>query len=183
MQTDSDFIEGFLGGNKFVLKKIYDNSFPSVKNFILSRSGSQKDAEDVFQNALLLLFVKLKKEKVKIQSFDNYLFIVCRNLWRREKAKNRVTNVDNITLISEDLDLAGFYVEENQWELYNEKFKQLSEQCKEIIKLVFKKVPYAEIVKQFDYASQTVARQRVFKCKKRLIQLIKNDQRYSRLKS
>ena len=49
--------------------------------------------------------------------------------------------------------------------------------------MVLEKIPYEEIVEAFGYASSTVARQRVFKCKAKLVQLIKFDKRYKNLKN
>lgn len=183
MQNDDSFIQEFLSGKSEVLSKIYKTSYPYVKAYIMSHDGSKKDAEDVFHNALVLLFVKLKDGKLNIQSFDKYLFTVCRNLWRRENAKKRVTNLDAIPLVSEELDYASFYIEQEQWELYKEKFEELSAQCQEILSMLLKKATYATIVEKFNYASQTVARQRVFKCKSKLIKLIKSDTTYHRLKN
>lgn len=183
-KENNDFIEGFLRGDPEVFNEIYDKTFYNVVHFIKSRGGSKKEAEDIFQNALTHLYVKLKKDELQIKSFDNYLFIVCRNLWRRESVeKNRVTNIDVIPLVSEDMNNAKFYTEQLQWELYKEKFELLSQQCKDILKKMFNKVSYAEIVKSYNYSSQTVARQRVFKCKTRLITLIKQDGRYKRFKN
>ncbi len=183
MQNESSFIQGFLRGDTKVLSDIYTKEFPYIKAYILKRGGSKKDAEDIFQDVLVLLFVKLKEDKLQIQSFDKYLFTVCRNLWRRKNTGIRVTNLDNTPLISEELDKASFYIEQQQWELYKEKFKTLSTQCQEILLMLLKKVSYNEIVKKFNYASQLVARQRVFKCKMKLIKLIKNDSRYQSLKN
>lgn len=181
MKND-DFIRQFLEGNPETLDQIYTKSFKYVTHYITSRDGSVKDAEDVFHNALIILYVKLKAEKINIQTFDNYLFTVCKNLWKRENLKKKVTNTDVFPLVSEELDLASFYLEHNQWELYKEKFELLSKQCKAILQMVFEKKSYETIVKTFSYNSQTVARQRVFKCKKRLTELIKEDARYSKLK-
>ncbi len=182
MQNNSSFIKGFLEGNPKILQNIYDNSYSYVEYYVVSRNGSKKDAEDIFHNALLLIYVKLKEEKITIHKFDNYLFTVCKNLWRREKSKNRVTNIDVVPLVSEELDMAAFYLENEQWQLYQEKFQLISEQCREILKMLFEKKTYNDIVKKYAYASKIVARQRVFKCKKRLIELIKKDERYTRLK-
>ncbi|OUR98137.1 hypothetical protein A9Q86_13840 [Flavobacteriales bacterium 33_180_T64] len=181
MKND-DFIRQFLEGNPKALDHIYNNNFQYVEYYITSRNGSLKDAEDIFHNALIILYVKLKAEKIEIQSFDNYLFTVCKNLWKKEKSKKKVTNIETYPLVSEELDLASFYLEHSQWELYKEKYELLSKQCKDILKMVFEKKSYETIVKTFSYASQTVARQRVFKCKKKLTQLIKEDSRYSKLK-
>ena len=184
MHRHNAFIEGFLKGDPDIFNEIYNNTFHKVVRFIVSRGGSKKEAEDIFQNALVHLYVKIKKDELQIQSFENYLFTVCKNLWRRESVrKNRVTNLDTTPLVSEDIDRAVFYAEQSQWELYKEKFEALSQQCRDILKMVFNKRPYTEIVKAFNYASQTVARQRVFKCKSRLITLIKRDSRYTRFKN
>ena len=178
-----DFVRKFLEGDPPTLDLIYTKFFRNVARYIRSNSGTEKDAEDVFHNALLQLYVKLKAEEIKVQSFDNYLFTMCRNLWRRANAKNRVTSLDHVTLTSERLDQASFYLEQLQWELYEEKFALLSQQCRDILTMVFQKKSYAEIVRKYAYASQTVARQRVFKCKTRLSKLIKEDRRYDQLKS
>lgn len=183
MQNERSFIQGFLRGDPEVLSNIYTNTFPHIRTYILSRGGDKSDVEDIFHDALVLLFVKLKEDKLQVRSFEKYLFTVCRNRWRRQNAGKRVTNLDGITLVSEELDNASFYIEQQQWELYKEKFEALSGQCKEILLLLLKKTSYADIVKKFNYASQVVARQRVFKCKSRLTKLIKSDNRYRNLKN
>jgi RNA polymerase sigma factor (sigma-70 family) len=183
MSETNDLIPGFLRGEPEILQELYTETYPIVKRYIMNRDGTLKDAEDIFHNALVLLFVKLKNEKLNIQSFENYLFTVCRNMWRRENKKKRVTNNDVSTLVNESVEMSTFYTEQNQWDLYHEKFKELTDSCQTILKLVFQKIKYASIVETFGYASETVARQRVFKCKSRLVQLIKRDHRYKRLKN
>ncbi len=180
--NNEDFIRQFLEGNPKILDGIYKNSFKYVSHYVTSRDGTMKDAEDIFHNALILIYVKLKEGKINIKTFDNYLFTVCKNLWKRENAKHRVTKLDVVPLVSEEFDKAAFYLEHSQWELYKEKFELLSKQCKEILTMVFQKKSYQEIVNKYSYSSQTVARQRVFKCKTRLGKLIKEDIRFSKLK-
>ncbi|MFT5891811.1 MAG: hypothetical protein ACI9Y7_001918, partial [Dokdonia sp.] len=46
----------------------------------------------------------------------------------------------------------------------------------------FAKVSYERMVKEMGYNSETVARQRVFKCKAKLTQTITSDHRYNSLK-
>lgn len=182
MNKKDPFIDGFLNGKPDIFNKLYTESFPSIQRYIVRRGGSKQIAEDIFHNALVTLFVKLKNEELHIQSFNHYLFTVCKNLWRRECSQNRVTNLPSTPLMDEAVDLAKFSIEQKQWDLYQEKLKELSENCRKLLLLSFKKIAYKEIVKIFNYASETVARQRVFKCKSRLIKLIKKDSRYLKLK-
>ena len=46
----------------------------------------------------------------------------------------------------------------------------------------FKRTPYESIMEKMQYNSENVVRQRIFKCKKRLIELIRKDSRYQNLK-
>ena len=73
-------------------------------------------------------------------------------------------------------------MEQKRYELFKEKLNLISENCKKILALYFAKTSYADIVKIGEYNSETVARQRVFKCKKKLTDLIKADDRFKNLK-
>ena len=144
-----------------------------------------EDAEDIFQKALLQIAVRYKKQPFEIKvSPEAYMYTVCKNLWRRElnKSKKRVTNEGSIELVSEEKDLAMAALEQERQELFVEKLHLISENCKKILNLFFAKVPYVEIMKEYQYNSETVVRQRVFKCKKQLKDLITRDARYENLK-
>ncbi len=184
MKDNSYYLNALLKGSSKEIQEIYENNFSSVKKFIFQNKGYQEDAEDIFQKALLQLAVRYKKEKFLIKtSFEAYLFTVCKNLWRRElnKSKKKVTNNAIIELQSEDRDVAMSILEQQRWELFNECLEQISENCKQVLKLFFAKVAYAVIVDKLQYNSETVARQRVFKCKIKLKELIKKDKRYHSL--
>lgn len=180
------FLEAIEKNDSSVIATIYEQSFYGVKQFILRNKGNNEDAEDIFQKALLQIAVRLKKEKFEIKSnFEGFLYTVCKNLWRRElnKIKNKVTNNEVIEQVSEDRENALSYLEIKKQELFIEKLGMLSENCKNILNLFFAKVPYSEILATTDYNSETVIRQRVFKCKKKLTELIKSDVRYLKLKA
>mgnify|MGYP000526233650 CR=1 FL=1 len=185
MNKNSRFLEALVQGNSSVISGIYETSFPSVKKFIFNNKGQLADAEDIFQKALLQIAVRYQKEKFEIKThFEAYLFTVCKNLWRRElnKHKNKVTNEKIIELHSEENDNAFAVLELKRQELFIEKLNLISINCKQILTLFFAKTPYNEIVTMLDYSSETVVRQRVFKCKKKLTDLIKNDSSYNSLR-
>lgn len=184
MKNNSHYLNALLNGNHKEIQAIYEKNFPLVKKFVLQNKGQIMDAEDIFQKALLQLAVRYKKEKFEIKtSFEAYFFTVCKNLWRRElnKSKNEVTNEPILELVSEEQDQAMALVEQKRWEVFNENLELISENCKKILQLFFAKISYAQIVVQMKYNSETVARQRVFKCKTKLKELIKNDKRFHSL--
>ena len=179
------YLESLIKGDSTKIQDIYEKSFPAVRNFVLNNKGTAEDAEDIFQKALLQIAVRYQREPFEIRTeFHIYLFAVCKNLWRREinKSKNRVTNDDFGNLYTDEQESALALVEQKRYELFKEKLNLISENCKKILALYFAKTSYADIVKAGGYNSETVARQRVFKCKKKLTDLIKEDDRFNNLK-
>lgn len=184
MKGNSHYLNTLLNGDSKEISTIYKKNFPKVQSFILQNKGKHEDAQDIFQKALLQLAVRYKREKFEIiTSFEAYLFTVCKNLWRRElnKSKNKVTNDGSYELSSEEQDQSMALLEQKRWELFNENLTLISENCKKILELFFAKISYAKIVTEMQYNSETVARQRVFKCKTKLKELIKKDKRYQSL--
>ena len=183
MSNETYFIEGLRAGEKTVMKEIYDQFFTKVKVFVLQNKGSVTDAEDVFHNALIQLYIRLKNRQLVIKSsFEAYLFTTCKNLWRRELNKKRVTKSKVIELEDKETENAFALLEQEQWELYIEKFQLLSENCRKVLTFLFNGTSYDEIVKIFSYSSKVVARQRVFKCKAKLTKLIQEDAKFSKIK-
>ncbi|TCI91831.1 RNA polymerase sigma factor [Tenacibaculum sp. M341] len=180
------YLNALVKGDSKTIKKIYTTNFFQVKRFVLQNKGKSEDAEDIFQKAILQIAIRHKKEKIKISTnFDAYLFTVCKNLWRRElnNYKKRVTNSEVVEQKDESTDNALAIVEQKRQELFIEKLGEISDNCKQILTLFFAKTTYAEIVEQTEYNSESVVRQRVFKCKKQLTNLIQKDKRYNSLKA
>lgn len=181
----NNFLSTLCKGNEEDIISLYQEVFPKVSHFIVSNNGRVDDAEDIFQKALLQIIVRYRSEPFEIKtSFENYFFTVCRNLWRRELnlSKFKATHIDNLENISDVDDDACSMAEQERYDLFSEKLALLSENCKSILKLFFAKTSYETIMQTLQYNSENVVRQRIFKCKKRLIELIKKDRRYDDLK-
>ncbi len=177
-------IEALLNDNEQVLKLVYESFYPKVKSFVYHNRGSDKDAEDVFHNALFQLLVRARIKGVQINtSFEAYFLTVCKNLWYKElnKKKKEIKNEGVFELKSEDDYLTEGILYQERWDLFKEMFLKLSENCQELLKDYFAKVSYNAIVKKFSYATKNVAFQRIFKCKNKLTQLVRLDVRFKGL--
>lgn len=179
---NQNFIKLFIEGKQQVLEKIYAKNFIGVEKYILKNKGTKTDALDIFQEALLILYTGLKNGDLKIIAFDSYLFFTCKNLWIKKVTKNKVTENDLSTLVSDEVNINTFEIKERQWILFEEKFNLLKEDCSAILKLILQKTPYEAVFKKLNLPNENAARQKVFKCKKKLFKMIKNDKRYNDLK-
>lgn len=186
MKDNAIYLKALLQSDTEKILKIYETCFPNVRTFVFRNSGNQSDAEDIFQKALMQITVRYRRVPFEIKSsFEAYLFTACKNLWRRElnKSKEKVTLDGVVEHKSEERDIATSILEQERWEFFQEKLEEISTNCKEILKRFFKKIAYKTIAIELGYNDESVVRQRVFKCKTKLTQIIKEDNRFNQLKN
>jgi DNA-directed RNA polymerase specialized sigma24 family protein len=76
------YIQGLISGNSDVLNLIYQNFEPRIKEYVTRKGGRSEDAQDIFQEALIIILQKAKKIEFELRSsFYSFLFGICRNLW------------------------------------------------------------------------------------------------------
>ena len=173
MQENTEkYINGLLNSNDYIIKEIYSKIYPKISSYILANKGGKEDALDVFQDALMYIFITQKEKRTIILSFEAYLFVVCKNIWKK-KLKNEVIKTDVVTLVNKDIDKAAFILEQKSFDFYISKFNLLSENCKEILSIYFNGATYEDILLEYEYSTINTIRQRVFKCRTKLIELIK----------
>lgn len=65
-----------------VVRMLYKQHFPAVKQYVLQNSGAKDDAEDMFQEALTILWLKVKEGSLSPNSEPGaFLFQVAKNKW------------------------------------------------------------------------------------------------------
>src|SRR5210317_1506630 len=94
--SDEEIITGLRKRDNRVLQYIYKNSFQPVKQLILNNAGSENDAEDIFQEALIIIFKKLKEEvKFELTSaFTTYVYSISRLLWLKHLRNIKRIEID-----------------------------------------------------------------------------------------
>jgi len=175
------YIEGLLSGNTTIIREMYAKLYPKVKRYVIQNDGQEEDALDDFHDGLMY-FISQKEKIITIISFEPYFFTVCKNLWKKRLTK-RVTKLEVKSLQDRRGDLNTFILEQECYDLYIEKFDLLSANCKEILTLYFNDLSYKDILKDSNYKTTSTIRQRVFKCRTKLISLIKSDKRYQKIRT
>lgn len=181
MEHSERYINALISGDDSVIKEIYSKIYPKIVSFILKNKGKTDDALDVFQDALMYIIITQKEKRTVILSFEAYLFVVCKNIWKKS-LKSRVIKTDVVTLVDKETDLSEFIVEQKSFDFYLEKFDLLSDNCKEILSVYFNGATYEEILIEYAYATINTVRQRVFKCRAKLTELIKQDKEFQKIK-
>ena len=88
--NEPEILEGIKNCDSRVLEFVYQNYFQSIKHFVTSNNGTMDDAKDVFQDALTVIFEKIRNNNLKLNvRFSTYLFSVSKNIWLRELKRNK----------------------------------------------------------------------------------------------
>lgn len=178
--TDQAILEGLRNRDSSIIRYIYKEYYPTIKYLINSNSGYDTDAEDVFQDALVIVYRKLGKDDLTLtSSFKTFLYSVCRNLWLQRLDK-KVFNSDFLKL--EDLDemqdpvyAEPVEVESDKYKVFQQHFLSLSDDCQKILRLFMNKVSLKEIAEIMGFKTEKYAKTRKFMCKEKLKNLIMND--------
>lgn len=184
-RVEKDYLLAIKQRDNKLIQEIYDKFYNRVLFFVLKNNGSNSDAKEIFDLAIYQISARLNREDFKIKSnFEAFLFTACKNLWRRQLnkiSKRRVTNEDVKELYYKEKEQTQSTLEQERWELFHEKVNNLSENCQRVLSLFFKKFGSREIMQEMNYESENTVRQRIYKCKKKLMSLVKQDARFLEL--
>lgn len=186
--SDEQILKGILRHDNLILQYIYKQYYYSINYFIRKNQGSEDDASDIFQEAIIIIYRKIKENDLIFEksSFKGYLFSVCRFLWLKQLEKRRIEKekLNDSLPYHEDLydDNFNELVEKNErYGLYQKHFSTLSTDCQKLLQLFFEKVSLKEIAKVMGYKSEKYAKKRKFKCKELLINRIKQDAEFNKI--
>jgi RNA polymerase sigma factor (sigma-70 family) len=183
LYSDEAIISGIEAQNMLILKYIYKKFFQPVRFMVTSNSGRQMDAEDIFQDALLIIYQKISSGKLNLTSaFSTYLYSICKNIWLQKLNKKglRIEYKDSMDFdLPEDSHNLDLLIEDNEkFNLFQQHFRKLSEDDQKVMKLFLKKVPLAEIALIMGYKSYEYAKVRKYIIKEKLKNAILSDPRY-----
>ena len=179
--TDEELIKGLKEKNSKCIKYLYKEFFPLAKSIVERNSGNYEDAEDLFQDSMVVLYKRLTKENITLKcGLKTFFYGICKNLWmQRLDRKWRL-------LYSESMaeEPAGSYEiidrefsEEilEKKRLYQKHFLTLPKRCQKILLLYLKDLPLKQIADELGLKNEEYAKARKYSCKNMLRKRIMND--------
>jgi len=176
--SQEDIINGLRRRDNRILKYIYKHHYTAVLKLILSNSGTEDDAQDIFQEALIVAFKNIRdKEDFELESnFQTYIYSIARLLWLkslRNKSTEK-TMKDNSNYIEFE-DPKPFNEEDLRYSVYQRAFAKIPEDCKSIIRMTNDGHSQKEIANELGFKSENYIKKRKHYCKEYLIARIKED--------
>ncbi len=177
--TINAILKGIRERDNKVLYYIYQESYPAIKKHIVNNSGNAHDAKDIFQDAIVIIYDKSKKNEFNLDcDFSTYLYSVCKLLWLKElkKKKDEKTNIKELEgLLNYQDDITGSDGVSEKYAIYYKYIKKLDYDCQKVLRLFYDEVKVEEIANIMGFKNEHIARSKKFKCKEKLLKWIRKD--------
>ncbi|QQL48391.1 RNA polymerase sigma factor [Mucilaginibacter ginkgonis] len=174
--ADSEVVLGILNNHDEVLEKLYLAYFPMIVQFIINNNGTTDDAKDIYQEAIIVLYNKIKSGDFELSSkLKTFIYSVCRRLWL--KRLHQMSRFDGDVrdfqdFLPADDDLEKHDERDMQFKKMEGALSLLGEPCKTIIEdFYMNERSMQDICERFGYTNADNAKTQKYKCLQRLKKL------------
>jgi RNA polymerase sigma factor (sigma-70 family) len=185
--SPEEIFDGIRREDRRILQMIYHVYYPSVLHYIKENSGNEHDAQDIFQDAMVIVYLKVKKSlPVLTCTFGTYLFSVNKYLWYKELRKlhsHASPLMDLDELIDYENNFMNDYIKMEKRKLVLDHFHEMGESCQKLLSLFIQNTPVGRITEIMGFSSDQYTRNRRTRCKERLVERIWNSPRYRELRN
>jgi RNA polymerase sigma factor (sigma-70 family) len=149
------------------LTQLYRQAFPAVRRYINRHGGSEEDAQDIFQDALVIFYEQTVGGTLTLTAAPStYLVSISRNLWHHEQRRRARLPHEALPDNLEPLDTGE--PEESAFAVLDY-VERLGAKCKDVLlAFYYFQQPLTQIAEANGYASIRSATVQKFKCLERL---------------
>ncbi|TJZ52492.1 sigma-70 family RNA polymerase sigma factor [Sphingobacterium olei] len=180
--SDLEIIEGVAKGESKAINTIYAHFFPSVARMIINNNGSNEEAKDIFQEAVMVLYDRVTRQDFELKSkLKTFLYAVSRRLWLKQlNRKGASTNTSDISdyedILHVEEDIERHVDIETKFTQMESSLEQLGEPCKTILNdFYIANLSMQAICEKFGYTNTDNAKTQKYKCLQRLKKLFFNN--------
>ncbi|MBU2926882.1 RNA polymerase sigma factor [Winogradskyella psychrotolerans] len=155
-------------------KELY-KLYPRIEKLILSKGGTKTDANDVFQEALIILNRNLEKLDFKLtSSFYTYLYSVSRFVWKDTQKQFSKQELHNLQ--GEEVSILDAVLEEQKYQSAERAFRELGERCQRLLQRFYlKKMSFKAIAVAMQFKSEKAAKNQKYKCLQKAKDIYRNQ--------
>ncbi|MCW5911266.1 MAG: sigma-70 family RNA polymerase sigma factor [Cyclobacteriaceae bacterium] len=167
---EKEIFERIRKGDEKALELIYQKYYRMMTKMVITNSGTEEEARDVYQDALVVFWQKARSGNlVMTAKMSTYIYSICQNLWRKElDRKKRLAHEEKDTPQSMDMDSP------EREKIIAKCLEQLGETCRKVLMYYyFDDMSMQEIAEKLGFANTDTAKTKKYKCKQKLDELVK----------
>ncbi|GAA5219823.1 RNA polymerase sigma factor [Membranihabitans marinus] len=152
----------------FDFTDLYDENFSKISKFVQDNNGNTADAEDLFQDTMMVLVEKLKNDDfVLTASVNTYVFAISKNLWTKklqDEEYHLTLDELNGSDFQDQID-AAIINELSLMEKLKRYLNKITDHCHRLINdMFFKGKTIERIQSEYGYTTRHNAHNQKYKC-------------------
>lgn len=186
--TDEALIAGIQDGGSAreeALKRIYllPGLREAVHRHVLENGGSRQDAQDIFQEALVLLDRNVREGRFEGRSMLSTYFVAIAK-WRWvtiRRQQGRYTDLAPAHYDAEVESPEAETIRTEYRELFQEALGQIGDRCRQLLQLYQLDHSMEEIAARMQYSNADVAKKEAYRCRLRFRELLETNPAFASL--
>ena len=181
---EQNILAGIVAGDTAIIKEFYQRNWIMIRNYIIKNGGTEQEAEDIFQDALVCLYRKgiTNALTMHIASIHTYFYAICKNMWLSHLRNRAAFDSARKQWELEHTTNDTHYLQEQEWNeerrgVLQSHLEQLSKTGKELMELVATGLSMEDIARRMGY-TEGYTRKKKFDTKKALLEKLYKDHRY-----
>ena len=169
-------LQGLAASDKKAVETIYRENYNMIQALIINNNGSSDDAKDIFQEAMIVLYEKVRSGTFELNcQIKTYVYSVSRRLWLKKLQQlNRYSApVEGLELeVPVEEEIEEHEKRNAEFEMMDKAISSLGEPCKSLLEAYYlQKKNMQEIAADFGYTNADNAKNQKYKCLMRLKKL------------
>jgi RNA polymerase sigma factor (sigma-70 family) len=177
LNSDARILDGIRRGDESALVRLYNTHRRPITTLVLRNNGTNDDADDIFQEALVILWERVRAGNYEhTAALGTFLFATARNLWLRRLARARreqpLDPASESTSTNDPSPLEELIEDERTMSIRNT-LAILGEPCRSLLVLFYwEEASMDEIARRLGLANAATAKSKKYQCKEQLKRLI-----------
>ncbi len=179
LNADSRILEQIKNGDEEALVTLYKTNRKPIGSFMAMNNGSSDDAEDMLQEALVVLWERVRSGKFEYHAqLNTFIFATVKNMWLRQLARKRRVSgsLDEETMPDGEPSVLDLLIEDEQANTIRTALKKLGDPCQALLLMFYwEELSMEEIAPRLGFANAQTAKSKKYQCKKALEKLLRES--------
>ncbi|NQX43258.1 RNA polymerase sigma factor, sigma-70 family [Pedobacter steynii] len=166
--SDNNLLEDLRSESNASFEVLYKLYFPPVAKYISQNFGTTADAEDVYQETVIVLLQKVRQPDFMLtSSLKTYTFAIARNIWLKRLRDNKLIPVEDCEKYLRESETFTFELKKEPGK--DEKIAywlaKITRNCQRILKAIFfHREPMVSLMQKMGWKNKHTAANQQYKC-------------------
>jgi RNA polymerase sigma factor (sigma-70 family) len=178
LNEDSKLLDALRNNDENALADLFRQNRRPIVSLVLRNQGTENDAEDVLQEALVVLWERIQSNSFEYQAkLSTFIYATAKNIWLRRLARNRreIPATDDAFEIATNEATPLEELEENERiTAIQQAMEKIGNPCRDLLLLYYwEDRSMEEIAIKLGFANADTVKSKKYQCKKALEKLVK----------